>query len=147
MSRRKRSESHLESASYRRQGPHLQDRPSESGNRQRDCSDPQTAVVVNTRTVPADDPLAKTIGPAARGTQSVVRASQASDQTPSAGPTNAHGSDWTMKMPSVSVTGSTQNRVPQEPAQPYVPADPGIIGAGGSTLTPTPRPYPSPSET
>ena len=30
-----------------RQGPHLQDRPSESGNRQRDCSDPQTAVVVN----------------------------------------------------------------------------------------------------
>ena len=25
----------------------LQDSPSESGNRQRDCSDPQTAVVVN----------------------------------------------------------------------------------------------------
>ena len=35
------------SASFRRQGPHLQDRPSESGNRQRDRSDPQTAVIVN----------------------------------------------------------------------------------------------------
>ena len=33
-------------ASYR-QGPYLQDLPSESGNRQRDCSEPQTAVVVN----------------------------------------------------------------------------------------------------
>jgi hypothetical protein len=34
-------------ASLRRQGPHLQDRPSDSGTRQRDCSDPQTAVVVD----------------------------------------------------------------------------------------------------
>lgn len=76
-----------------------------------------------------------------------VTAWQTSDQNPSAGPTNAHGSDWTMKIPNVTVTGSTQNRVPQEPAQPYVPAGPGIKGAGGSTLTPTPRPYPSPSET
>ena len=34
------------------QGRHIQDRPSESGNRQRDCSDPQTAVVVNYRDQP-----------------------------------------------------------------------------------------------
>src|SRR5664279_936324 len=34
-------------ASLRRQGLHLRDRPSESGNRQQDCSDPQTVVVVN----------------------------------------------------------------------------------------------------
>src|SRR5450756_212745 len=118
------------------------------GSRPRDgCRQGWSPLPEQDRVRPYEDPLAKTIGPAARGTQSVVRASQASDQNPSAGPTNAHGSDWTMKMPSVSVTGSTQNRVPQEPAQPYVPADPGIIGAGGSTLTPTPRPYPSPSET
>jgi len=32
--------------------PHLQNRPSESGNRQQDCSDPQTAVVVNHRDRP-----------------------------------------------------------------------------------------------
>ena len=43
----KRTPSSVTSASHRRQGPHLQDRPSESGNRQQDCSDPQTAVVVN----------------------------------------------------------------------------------------------------
>jgi hypothetical protein len=44
-------------ASLRRQGPHLQDRPSESESRQRVCSDPQTAVVVNHQDRPADDSL------------------------------------------------------------------------------------------
>lgn len=52
----------------------------------------------------------------------------------------ANGSAWLMKMPDASLAGSIQKRVFQEPAQPYVPAEPGIPGAEGWRLTPTPRP-------